>query len=58
MYQACWCWLQALKQALLQPDFRKLSDTILFVINPVQEQKPSGLRLPEQLQVLLQQQRA
>ena len=48
--------LQALKQALLQPDFRKFGDTLLSVINPVQEQQPSGLRLSEQLKVLLHQQ--
>lgn len=45
--------LQALKHALLQPDFRSLCDSILSAVDPAQEQQPSALKLPEQSAVQL-----
>lgn len=45
--------LQALKHALLQPDFKSLCNSILSAIDPAQEQQPSALKLPEQSTIQL-----
>ena len=45
VYQSARMCMQALKEALQQPDFRLLCDSFLSAIAPEEQQPPSALQL-------------